>query len=70
MSDFNITIVAGKDKQSSAVKVEGEMKHIITEVERGTFRLNDSRLKDAVDKSFGRRPNDAYLHSPTPWDDL
>src|SRR5690606_17389442 len=25
---------------------------------------------DAVKAYFGKSPNDAYLHSPTPWDDL
>ena len=70
MSGFNVSIVAGKDKDSSSVKVEGSVQHIITDAERGTFRLNDAQLKDAVQKSFGKRPNDAYLHSSTPWGDL
>ena len=70
MSGFNISIVAGKDKDSSSVKVEGRMQHIITNAERKTFRLKDSQLKGAVHKAFGKRPNDAYLHSPTPWHDL
>ena len=70
MSGFDITIVAGKDKASSHVNVEGKVMHTITEEERSTFRLSDSQLKDAVNKSFGKRPNDAYLCSPTPWGDL
>ena len=70
MSGFNVSIVAGKDKNSSSANVEGSVQHIITDAERNTFGLNDSQLKDAVEKSFGKRPNDAYLHSPTPWGDL
>ena len=70
MSGFNISIVAGKDVHSSSLKVEGSVKHVITNAERKTFHLNDRQLKDAVHKSFGKRPNDAYLHSPTPWHDL
>lgn len=31
---------------------------------------SDYALKRAVQKYFGKRPNDAFLHSPTPWDDL
>ena len=27
-------------------------------------------FEDAVNAYFGRSPNDAYLHSPTPWGDL
>ena len=46
------------------------MKHIITDVERATFKLNESQLKDAVGQYFGKRPNDAFLHSTTPWGDL
>ena len=37
MSGFNISVVAGKDKHSSSVKVEGSVEHIITDVERGTL---------------------------------
>ena len=70
MAGFNISIVAGKDKGSSSVQVTGQVQHVITDEERNTFHLNDDQLKKAVEKYFGKRPNDAYLHSPTPWNDL
>ena len=70
MSGFNISIVAGKDSSSSSVMVQGSVQHVITDEERSSFGLSDSQLKGAVDKYFGKQPNDAYLHSPTPWDDL
>ena len=67
---MNIEIHAGKDKASSSVKVTGTVQHVITDEERQSFKLEDAQLKDAVKKYFGKRPNDAFLHSPTPWDDL
>ena len=62
---IDIVIKAGKDKASSSVVVSGSVQHVITNDERETFRLGDEQLKQAVGKSFGKRPNDAYLHSPT-----
>lgn len=67
---IDIKIVAGKDEAASSVEVSGSMQHVITDQERGTFSLNDSQLKHAVEKYMGKKPNDAYLHSPTPWNDL
>ncbi|BAW81060.1 follicular epithelium yolk protein subunit [Candidatus Nitrosoglobus terrae] len=67
---INISIVAGQDKSSSSVNASGTVQHVITDEERTTFHLGDKQLKDAVKAYFGKSPNDAYLHSPTPWDDL
>lgn len=67
---ISISITAGADKARSSVKASGSVQHVITDKERGTFGLSDSALKDAVGKYFGKNPNDAFLHSPTPWDDL
>lgn len=68
MSGFFISIRAGKDQQSSSVHVTGKVQHIITDTERATFQLNDSQLKETVKNYFGKKPNDAYLHSPTKHD--
>lgn len=68
MSGFLISIRAGKDQQSSSVHVTGKVQHVITDTERATFRLNDSQLKEAVKNYFGKKTNDAYLHSPTKHD--
>ena len=70
LSGFNVSIVAGKDKQSSSANVEGSVQHVITDAERYTFGLDNSQLKDAVEKSFGKRPKDVFLRSPTPCGDL
>ena len=68
MSGFFIEIRAGKDQQSSSVNVTGNVQHIITDTERATFQLKDSQLKEAVKTYFGKKPDDAYLHSPTKHD--
>ncbi|MFD2565698.1 hypothetical protein [Aquimarina rubra] len=67
---ISISIVAGQDKGASSVNASGSVQHVITSEERTTFKLGDKQLKDAVKKYFGKSPNDAYLHSPTPWGDL
>ena len=65
-----IQIVAGPDQNSSSVQASGSIQHIITDQERQTFHITDGDLKNAVGKYFGKNPNDAYLHSETPWGDL
>ena len=70
MSGISISVVAGPDVNTSSVIATGSVQHIITDAEVSSFKINDSELKQAVAKYFGKAPNDAYLHSPTPWDDL
>jgi hypothetical protein len=67
---ISISIVAGSDKSTSSVSASGSVQHIITDEEITTFGIGDKQLKDAVNAYFGKSPNDAYLHSPTPWNDL
>jgi len=67
---ITIQIVAGLTKDASTVNASGRVQHIITEKESKTFGIGDSALKAAIAKYFGKAPNDAYLHSPTPGNDL
>lgn len=68
---FEITIVAGTDKKSSSVVAKGEVSTVITDDYRNVFKIGDDHaLKDAVNAYFGKKPNDAYLKSKTPWGDL
>lgn len=70
MAGINISVSAGTSKEASSVQASGSVQHIITDDERNTFGLQDADLKAAVNSYFGNTPNDAYLHSPTPWNDL
>ncbi|APJ03582.1 hypothetical protein [Silvanigrella aquatica] len=68
---ISVRIRAGSNMQNSSVYAEGSEFHIITDSERYSFNIgSDADLKNAVGKYFGKNPNDAYLHSPTPWGDL
>ncbi len=67
---LSVTIKAGETAATSSVQATGSVQHIITDTERESFNIQDSSLKNAVKAYFGKKPNDAYLHSPTPWDDL
>ncbi len=67
---IQINVRAGQDAANSSISVTGSVQHIITDTERKTFGITDGDLKNAVGKYFGRNPNDAFVCSPTPWDDL
>jgi hypothetical protein len=67
---IQINVNAGLDAATSSVQASGNVIHVISDVERNTFNINDANLKQLVLKSFGKAPNDAYLHSDTPWGDL
>lgn len=69
-AQIKVNIVAGTTKAESSIKASGSVQHVITDKERGSFGINDDALKGAVDAYFGKRPNDAYVKSPTPWGDL
>src|SRR4029453_16681989 len=67
---IEISIKAGTTAATSSINASGSVQHVITDTERTTFGIQDAGLKNAVGKYFGQPPNDAYLHSPTPWNDL
>jgi hypothetical protein len=63
-------VAIDQDPAKSTVRATGEESHLITDLERKTFGIQDEDLKKAVEVYFGKKPNDAYLHGPTPWGDL
>src|SRR5271156_1054538 len=67
---IEVSIKAGLTAATSSVSASGSVQHVITDTEVATFGLQDGNLKNAVGKYFGQNPNDAFLHSPTPWGDL
>ena len=75
---FVIEINAGKDVKSSSIKAYGETESIITDKSFGALfagsSLDKSRCKgtvyDYVNKYHGKKPNDIYAKSKTPWGDL
>jgi hypothetical protein len=70
MAGFDIQIVLGEDEKNSSVSTSGAKKRVITDADRTTFGLDDNTLKKSIELYFGQWPTDAYLRSPTPWDDL
>jgi hypothetical protein len=67
---FSIDIIVGDKIETSSVLASGEDAHVITDTEVVTFGIPDEQLKKAVESFFGKKPNDAFLRSPTPWGDL
>ena len=66
MAGFQISIIAGKDAQSSSVTASGQIQHIITDEEMETFKVTTGELMMALYKGNGRMPTLPYLHDPTP----
>lgn len=67
---ITIGINAGPDAASSSVTATGSIQHVITDSERTAFNIQDAALKSAVNTYFGQAPDDAFVCSPTPWNDL
>ncbi|KAJ8706000.1 hypothetical protein PYW07_010777 [Mythimna separata] len=58
------------EKQNLQITYSGDETDLVTDKDREAFDIEDHKLKDAVGSCLGRRPNDAYVKSPTPWGDL
>jgi hypothetical protein len=66
----DITIVAADRKEDSSAVSSGSSVDIISDMEMKTYQMSNENLKVAVEKYFGKRPNDVFVKSPTPWGDL
>lgn len=67
---IEIDIEAGLTTDTSKASGTGRQQHVITDTEVKSFKITDQPLKAAIAQLHGKSPNDAYLHSPTPWGDL
>ncbi len=65
-SGFQISIIAGKDEQSSSVTASGQIQNVITDGERDAFQINDPELMEALIAGNGKTPKGAWLRDPTP----
>lgn len=70
MAGISVSVVAGLTADTSSVSVTGSVQHIITDTEVASFGIKDAQLKSAIATYFGQAPDDAFLHSVTPWNDL
>jgi len=62
---IEIKINAGADAATSTVSATGRLWHVITDREIKGFQIEHPALPKAVEKFFGRYPNDLFLHAPT-----
>ncbi|KFX05878.1 hypothetical protein KP22_08425 [Pectobacterium betavasculorum] len=67
---MRINVIIQENIENSVVNGSGITSGIITDVERRTFNLEDTQLKRACGLLVGKEPTDAFLRSPTPWNDL
>ncbi|CAG4974905.1 unnamed protein product [Colias eurytheme] len=67
---ISIDIETGTNADDVRVNYTGYDIHIITDPEITLFRINQKQLKEAVRRFYKVRPQNVYLKSPTPWNDL
>jgi hypothetical protein len=71
LKGINICIKAGATKADSSIEVSGSSRHVITvDEQHQAFKIGDAELKRAAKKYFGKKPDDVFVHGPTPWNDL
>lgn len=70
MAGIEVHIAAGTTAGSSSISATGSVQHVVTDAEAYAFWLNDAGLPKAVNAAMGHTPDNAYMHSPTPWNDL
>ncbi|KAJ2943205.1 hypothetical protein O0L34_g18918 [Tuta absoluta] len=69
-ASIHVNLRTGADQNIAEVEILGSSVEILPDGERDVWKLNDGQLKDATAAYSGRRPDDVYLKSPTPWGDL
>lgn len=62
--------ITGSFHTNFTTRTSGTDKAIVTETERISFKISDGKIKDCVKTLLGGRPDDAFMHGPTPWGDL
>ncbi|WP_052713416.1 hypothetical protein [Streptomyces katrae] len=68
LTPFSTKVTAGEDEAESIVNAIGEQKHVITDDERNGFGWPWGSITDACARHMGRRPNGAWIKSPTDHD--
>lgn len=59
-----------QDDKIASLSSCGKFEHVISDSEAVLFGVTPDNLKGAINNYFGKTPNDVFLRSPTPWDDL
>lgn len=62
--------ISGSFNTNFTIQTSGTDKAIVTDSERISFNISDEIIKDCVKEYLGGRPDDAFIHGPTPWGDL
>lgn len=68
--NMKVNITSSTDAAQCSASAFGSNVALISDAERNTFGLNDSQLKRAVERDFGRVPTNAFLRETTQWGGL
>lgn len=72
ISDIEVFVTGQYKGAKSDLRVyySGSLKDIITDKDKDIFKINDKTLKNAARDYIKKKPNDVFLHGPTPWGDV
>jgi hypothetical protein len=65
-----IDIEATGSANTSKVTASGSIADVISDEEMRSFGITENRLRDGAERHSGGRPQDVFVRSPTPWNDL
>lgn len=69
-ADINVNIIASNKDSDRKSSASGVQSNIISNTELETFQLYDGKLREAIQAYHGKKPDDVYVKSRTPWGDL
>ncbi|CAK8736986.1 hypothetical protein SODG_000707 [Sodalis praecaptivus] len=67
---IKINIQPRESIEDSIVNGSGVLSEVITSDEQRLFKLEEPDIIRAITALNGRKPNDVFVRSPTPWGDL
>ncbi|XP_013178598.1 PREDICTED: spherulin-2A-like [Papilio xuthus] len=69
-SKISIDVNIGNTPNNITINYSGFEVNVIGKKEIELFKISNANIKQAVKEHYGRKPNNVYLKSPTPWGDL
>jgi hypothetical protein len=71
MENMYVNLVANPDGSGNYTgAVGGAMIRLTTDADRKLFGMTDNSVKDAINRFFGRRPDDVFYNDPVTWGNL
>jgi len=70
IAQMRVAIKVGKDAASSSVTATGYTSRVVSAEDQTNLKLTSGTIATGVERYKGKKANDTFLTSPTPWNDL